>query len=433
MLPLVSIIIPTFNRKDLLKIAIDSVLRQSYSNIEIIITDNASSDGTCYLMEDYAVNNKCIKYIRRNENIGPHKNALYAYKEHAKGKYIFFLSDDDHLCYINFISEGVEILENNSNVSIITGMISVFLERDNRYVMQPYSNIKIINGIDFLLETSTKTMIGKYQEFVAGFALIRKEDLDNNPAFEWFEYGDASIRFYHLTLGDIYFIDRVVGCYRLHNNDTGDSGNLQKLENQIPNICKFIDIMIDRLSTLYPDKKDFWKEYLTKKITDNIIITILDFYMYRNNQLSFNTKRKKIKEICNNTNIKIINPIMYNYIMKIFFSKDVKYYHYILLSINNKLISFDIFSIYRDNQTIRITLFGIKLTIKLKVKNIFYLDRGAYANKDLEANSKINTSDIYYSLDIIDGQLLSNKNINNTTINKNIKKGNRIMLSDINF
>ena len=432
-MPLVSVIIPTFNRKDLLKIAIDSVLSQSYSNIEIIVTDNASSDGTCYLMEDYALNNKCIKYIRRNENIGPHKNALYAYKEYAKGKYVFFLSDDDYLCDMNFISEGVEILENNSNISIITGMISVFSERENKFFMQPYSNIKVINGIDFLLETSTKTMIGKYQEFIAGFALIRKQDLDNNPAFEWFEYGDTAIRFYHLTLGDIYFIDRTIGCYRLHNNDTGDSGNLQKLEDQIPNICKFIDIMIERLSTLYPDKKDFWKEYLTNKITDNTIITILDFYMYRNNKLSFNTKRKKIKEICNNTNIKNINPIMYNYIMKIFFSKDVKYFHYILLSINNKLISFDIFSIYKDRKMIKLIIFGIKLTIKLKVKDIFYLDRGAYANKDLESNSKISTSDIYYSLDIIDGQLSSKKDINNKTINNDIKKGSRIMLSDINF
>lgn len=432
-MPLVSVIIPTFNRKDLLKIAIDSVLKQSYSNIEIIVTDNASSDGTCYLMEDYSVNNKCIKYIRRNENIGPHKNALYAYKEYAKGKYVFFLSDDDYLCDMNFISEGVEILENNSNISIITGMISVFSERENKFFMQPYSNIKVINGIDFLLETSTKTMIGKYQEFIAGFALIRKEDLDNNPAFEWFEYGDTSIRFYHLTLGDIYFIDRTIGCYRLHNNDTGDSGNLQKLEDQIPNICKFIDIMIERLSTLYPDKKDFWKEYLTNKITDNTIITILDFYMYRNNKLSFKTKRDKIKEICNNTNIKTVNPIMYNYIIKTFFHKDEKYFHYIFLSINNKLISFDIFSIYKDRKMIKLIIFGIKLTIKLKVKDIFYLDRGAYANKDLEANSKITASDIYYSLDIIDGQLVSKKDINNKTINKDIKKGSRIMLSDINF
>ncbi|MEI0493738.1 glycosyltransferase [Brachyspira intermedia] len=432
-MPLVSVIIPTFNRKDLLKIAIESVLKQSYSNIEIIVTDNASSDGTCYLMEDYTVNNNCIKYIKRNENIGPHKNALYAYKEYAKGKYVFFLSDDDYLCDMNFISEGVEILENNSNISIITGMISVFSERENKFFMQPYSNIKVINGIDFLLETSTKTMIGKYQEFIAGFALIRKEDLDNNPAFEWFEYGDTSIRFYHLTLGDIYFIDRTIGCYRLHNNDTGDSGNLQKLEDQIPNICKFIDIMIERLSTLYPDKKDFWKEYLTNKITDNTIITILDFYMYRNNKLSFKTKRDKIKEICNNTNIKTVNPIMYNYIIKTFFHKDEKYFHYIFLSINNKLISFDIFSIYRDYQMIKFIIFGIKITIKLKLKNIFYLDRGAYANKDLEANSKITASDIYYSLDIIDGQLVSKKDINNKTINKDIKKGSRIMLSDINF
>ena len=429
--PLVSVIIPTFNRKESLEIAINSVLEQTYSNIEIIVTDNASHDGTSSLMEhlQLEMKNKKIKYIRREKNIGPHKNAYNAYKEYANGKYIFFLSDDDYLCDVNFIYQGVQILENNDNISIVTGMILAFLEKHNKFVMQPYYNVSIINGIDFLLNTSTKTIIGKYAEFVGGFALIRKSHLDNNNAFEWLEYGDMVIRFYHLILGDIYFIDRAIGVYLVHENNTGDSNDLIKLEKQIPNICKFIDIVVDKLSELYPDKKELFKEIITKKITDNTIITILYFYMERNNK-SQKENFKMIKELCSNCKIKKINSVMYNFIINRFFYHNDNFFEYSLLSVKNSIIDFKLLGLYRDYRVLKITILGIVITIRIK-NNKQTLIMGAYVNKDISAGYKIKSSDIYYSLELCEGQVTSEYSINNILIKEPLKKGEKIMFKNI--
>ena len=91
-LPLVSIIIPTFNRHQLLQTAIDTVLQQTYRNIEVIIVDDASSDATAALFAQY--NDSRIKYIRHSTNKGgaaARNTGVLA----ARGEYVTFLDDDD--------------------------------------------------------------------------------------------------------------------------------------------------------------------------------------------------------------------------------------------------------------------------------------------------------------------------------------------------
>lgn len=70
--PLVTILIQTFNRKDLLRKAIESAINQTYKNIEIFIADNHSEDGTEGMVIDYCKNEPRIKYHRHEQNIGMH-------------------------------------------------------------------------------------------------------------------------------------------------------------------------------------------------------------------------------------------------------------------------------------------------------------------------------------------------------------------------
>ena len=72
--PLVSILIPTFNRAMLLKRAVESVLKQDYPNIEIIISDNASEDNTTDIVNSFS--SEKIKYIKREKNIGAVLNGI---------------------------------------------------------------------------------------------------------------------------------------------------------------------------------------------------------------------------------------------------------------------------------------------------------------------------------------------------------------------
>lgn len=90
-MPKVSAIITTFNREHFLGLAIASVLAQSYSDFELLILDNSSSDGTAQLVA--GVRDPRIRYIRHPEmNISEQRNLGLS---EARGEYVAFLDDDD--------------------------------------------------------------------------------------------------------------------------------------------------------------------------------------------------------------------------------------------------------------------------------------------------------------------------------------------------
>lgn len=93
-LPLVSVIIPTYNRSALLPRAIHSVLNQTYKNLEIIIVDDASNDGTKSLVKNFLEDNRRIKYIRHEVNKGGSAARNSGIRK-SRGEYIAFLDDDD--------------------------------------------------------------------------------------------------------------------------------------------------------------------------------------------------------------------------------------------------------------------------------------------------------------------------------------------------
>jgi len=90
--PLVSIIIPTYNREKLILKAIDSVLKQSFQDFEILIIDDASTDATNKVIKE--LNNNRITYYRLDKNSGQCVARNYGIRK-AKGTYIAFLDSDD--------------------------------------------------------------------------------------------------------------------------------------------------------------------------------------------------------------------------------------------------------------------------------------------------------------------------------------------------
>lgn len=87
---MISVIIPTYNRENYLKEAIDSVLQQTYQNIEIIVVDDASTDNTKEIVLSFKDK---VRYIYQdNKERGAARNNGIA---HAKGEFIAFLDSDD--------------------------------------------------------------------------------------------------------------------------------------------------------------------------------------------------------------------------------------------------------------------------------------------------------------------------------------------------
>lgn len=105
-LPLVSIVIPSYNAAQWLPDTIGSIFNQTYKNIEIIIVDDCSTDNTYEIVSKF----NAIKYIKNSINLGECMSSRRGFDE-AKGDYICRLSADDMYANVDKIKHQVEIME----------------------------------------------------------------------------------------------------------------------------------------------------------------------------------------------------------------------------------------------------------------------------------------------------------------------------------
>lgn len=129
---LVSIIIPTFNRRDLLLEAIQSVINQSYTNIEVIVIDDGSTDESSSYVRKF--DDKRIRLVSIRKSGRSHARNVGL--ELARGDYITFLDSDD-LYLRDKIEKQVKYLKSNPEFEVVYSSASCFLDEDkNRIVME---------------------------------------------------------------------------------------------------------------------------------------------------------------------------------------------------------------------------------------------------------------------------------------------------------
>jgi len=112
-----SVLIPTYNRESYISQAIDSVLNQPFQDFEIICSDNASTDSTFNILQQYASNDNRIKIYQSSENLGPVPNWKVCL-DNSRGEYIHWLWSDDWI-ENNFYRDAFNLIE-NKNAKIIT-------------------------------------------------------------------------------------------------------------------------------------------------------------------------------------------------------------------------------------------------------------------------------------------------------------------------
>lgn len=107
----ISVILATYNRAGTLPRAIDSILHQTFGEIELIIINDGSTDSTSDILDDYATKDSRIKIIaQKNQGLAISRNAGVA---QASGKYIAFMDSDD-ACAVNRLEMQYKFLENNN-------------------------------------------------------------------------------------------------------------------------------------------------------------------------------------------------------------------------------------------------------------------------------------------------------------------------------
>src|SRR5690349_4418285 len=119
--PKVSVGMPTRNSNGNIRGAIMSVINQQYPNIEIIISDDDSTDNTEELCTELSKQYPVIRYIRQKENIGLFENFDYVLNQ-STGEYFMWLADDDAF-EPGIISVYVNFLKNNPDYTLVSGQI----------------------------------------------------------------------------------------------------------------------------------------------------------------------------------------------------------------------------------------------------------------------------------------------------------------------
>lgn len=158
-LPLVSIILPTYNRLTLLKESLGCAQAQTYPNIEIIILDNASTDGTHEWLKQQAQLDPRLKLITNPYNM--RGETIFQVPKHAKGQYLLILCDDD-LIAPTLVEKAVEDLESLPALSFWFVRTEVFsIDKENqRHVHRktPAHTPSFMQGQEFIKLTFARKL-----------------------------------------------------------------------------------------------------------------------------------------------------------------------------------------------------------------------------------------------------------------------------------
>jgi len=234
---LVSIIIPAYNRIDYIKETIDSVLNQSYQNIELIVVDDGSSDGTFELLQGYG--NKLTLLTHPNkENKGQSESINLGLKE-CRGEYIAILDSDDYW-NLNYLSEIISYYKKNTGFGLVySSGIAVDSNGNHLYNLLPSDHRELNKCGGILLDCyiclpGESIVKRKLYQTVGGFDTTLRAAQDHDMLVRMAEKSNFG------------FVNKKLFYYRQHEESISKKG----LSIRWPNGFIILDKAIKR--TVYP-------------------------------------------------------------------------------------------------------------------------------------------------------------------------------------
>jgi glycosyltransferase involved in cell wall biosynthesis len=228
-LPLVTIAIPTYNRIKYLKQALASAMAQTYSNIEIVVLDNASTDGTKEFLGK--INDARLKVIYRKENVGSVENMCQSLYE-STGKYILILSDDDVIDE-KIIEVAISDIK-NEKISFWFCSAEI-INSEGKFLGKIKASSKRSDALMHLCDWLTgKTSI----PFCA--TLYNVEAVKKAGGFPKTPVLDAAARILTLKHGDALSNIQILSKYRKHSSSATEKMNVESWFNSIEYLIKLI-------------------------------------------------------------------------------------------------------------------------------------------------------------------------------------------------
>lgn len=140
----ISVIVPVFNSEEYLNSAIDSILKQSFSNFELVLVNDGSVDGSRKICESFTDQDKRVKLV--NKNNGGVSSARNAGLKNSKGNYIFFVDADDILLPDALENLYFKAIYSNADITVADYAIQDVKNKKQKLVQHEECD----SGIDFL-------------------------------------------------------------------------------------------------------------------------------------------------------------------------------------------------------------------------------------------------------------------------------------------
>ncbi|MBE9125732.1 MULTISPECIES: glycosyltransferase family 2 protein [unclassified Coleofasciculus] len=217
--PLVTIGMPIFNAQNYLRESLEALLNQTFSNFELIISDNASTDNTEAICREYAKQDSRIQYYRNPKNEGGAKNFNLVF-ERARGDYFKWAAYDD-LCAPDYIEQCLEVLEREPSVVLCYPQakeidadgneVSLYTENLNLYSSKPHERFYQ------LLET-----YGWYHATQI-FGLVRTEVLKRTQMMGNYPHADRVLLAELAICGQFHEVPEILFFRRIHPQNSQQS------------------------------------------------------------------------------------------------------------------------------------------------------------------------------------------------------------------
>lgn len=267
--PLVSILMTTYNRQEYVIECIESILRQSYKNIEFIIVDDNSDDDTEYYIRKL-LNTKPynLTFIKTEGNQGPGLNKRLGWN-YVNGQYVIFLDDDDYYVSNDFILKSIKLLLEKPELSVV-GFNSYMGVEDRIIISDTLYPVNTVINSTMALYNFMISFPKPNSTFPAVFNVNR---LKNGNISEMKILNDTQIWLRALLSGDLIYLSDYVGVYRVHKGSIGYKLTVEEVINNL-----------DEKIRIYNNNKFPFKD--TKWLVNQILIT-LKYYFAKNRRIKF--------------------------------------------------------------------------------------------------------------------------------------------------
>ncbi len=210
-MPQVSLGLPIFNGERYVREAVDSVLRQSFEDFELVICDNASTDSTPEICREYAARDERVRLVANDENIGaaPNFNKVF---ELCGGDYFKWVAHDDTLAP-DFLGECVKVLDADAGVVLCHSEVQ-FIGSDGEFVRDYDAKLEHIGSERARLRFRDMISLGHW--CIDVFGLIRRDVLARTPLIASYLGSDRNLLAELALHGRFHRVPRVLFFSREH-------------------------------------------------------------------------------------------------------------------------------------------------------------------------------------------------------------------------